>query len=113
MFYLIILPNMITQIITKETVHQIKFIGEDVLNTDLEKVQRALQLDKALKLGNSYKLHVSIYFRGTNGEFLKTSATVWAVTEKYLVLKGNTLIPIHSIYDIDFISDQESFSLVA
>ncbi len=113
MFYLVILTNMITQIITKEAVHQIKFSSEDVLNTELEKMHRTLQLDKAMKLGNSYKLHVSIYFRGTNGEFLKTIATVWAVTEKYLVLKGNTLIPIHSIYDIDFISNQESLSLVA
>ena len=113
MFYLINLTDMITQMIAKETVPQIKFTREDVLSTELEKTQRKLQLEKALKLGNSYKLHVSIYFHGTNGESLKTIATVWAVTEQYLVLKGNVLIPIHSIRDIDFISDQESYMLVA
>lgn len=95
---------MVTQIITKETVHSIQFWNEDVLHTENEKQERSYKLDKAMKLGNVYKQQVCIHFKGIDGMVLKTIATIWALTETCLILKSHTMIPIKSILDIDLVA---------
>lgn len=95
---------MMTQIITKETVHNIQFWTDDVLQTESEKQQRFYKLERAMKLGNVYKQQVCIHFKGVNGEVLKTIATIWALTETYIVLKSHIMIPIKSILEIDYVA---------
>ena len=58
------------------------------------------KLKRAQSLGNLFKLHTLILFYGENGEYLETEATVWAVAEKYIMIKGGTVIPISSIVDV-------------
>lgn len=86
--------------IDKNTVHQLKFSKQDVLENETDKKTRDQQLDKAQALGNLDKHHVRIRFRDVNGENLETIVTVWAVTKDYVVLKGENLIPIISITEI-------------
>lgn len=58
------------------------------------------KLNRALTLGNLYKTSVRIQFTSQNDEFLETEATIWAVTEKYVMLKGGVMLPIDCIIDV-------------
>ncbi len=60
------------------------------------------KLHRALILGNFYKSHSLIQFYDEDGSFMETEATVWAVTDKYIMIKGGTVIPIKSIIDLKF-----------
>ena len=60
------------------------------------------KLQKALVLGNIYKTHVQLMMVNSSHQHIKTTATVWAVTEKYVTLKGGVVIPVGSIMDIVF-----------
>lgn len=86
--------------VDKNTVHQIKFSGEDVLTDATAIANRHKQLDRAQTLGNLDKHHVRIRFRNEEGEDLVTTVTIWAVTKNHVVLKGENLIPIISITEI-------------
>lgn len=72
-------------------------------NDKLEQGSRSLiryNLQRALTLGNLYKSHVLILFYNEQGSYMETEATVWAVSEKYIMIKGGTVIPIDSIIDV-------------
>ena len=86
--------------VDKNTVHAIKFSGEDVLKTKEERSIRDSQLARAQTLGNLDKHHVRIRFKNEAGEDLETTVTIWAVTKNHVVLKGENLIPIISITQI-------------
>ena len=58
------------------------------------------KLNRALALGNLYKVHTHILFYDENGNRIQTEATVWAVSEKYIMIKGGTVIPVSSIIDV-------------
>ena len=64
--------------------------------------ERQEKLQKALVLGNIYKTHVQLMMVNSSHQHIKTTATVWAVTEKYVTLKGGVVIPVGSIMDIVF-----------
>ncbi|MCG9910633.1 MAG: hypothetical protein MH137_04960 [Flavobacteriales bacterium] len=86
--------------IEKEEVHQVKFPTEDVLLTSGEKEIRFAKLEKAMLLGNGYKAKVKIVFQTTEG-LRKVETTVWEASENQLMLKGDVLIPIHAIVDVE------------
>ena len=81
-------------------IEQVIFSNDDVLISENDKIARKWKLERALKLGNLFKHHVEVIFINQHGERLKTTATIWAVTEAYVVLKGGKVIPINSICDI-------------
>ena len=54
-----------------------------------------------MKLGNSKKFKVHIIFEDKEG-LKKVETTIWGVTEKNIILKRGTLIPIHRIHEIKF-----------
>ena len=58
------------------------------------------KLNRALALGNLYKIHALILFCDQYGNYIETEATVWAVSEKYIMIKGGTVIPISAIIDV-------------
>jgi hypothetical protein len=72
----------------------------EILQNPADRNIRQYELNRALTLGNLYKHSVKIYFVSANGEQLETEATVWAVTEKYVQLKGGNYIPIRSITQV-------------
>ncbi len=79
----------------------ITFIKKDVLNSPIEQEERQRMLQTALKLGNNHKHKVRIYFMDINENTHQVVASVWAVTEKYVVLSGEAMIPINSIVTIE------------
>lgn len=87
--------------IAKEDVGELRFPKEEVFD-DLEK-QKELKakIEKALKLGNALKGKVKILFEDSEGvKFVET--TIWGVTDKNILLKKTTILPIRRIIDIQF-----------
>jgi len=58
------------------------------------------KLQRAVLLGNLYKCHSIIQFHDEQGRYMETEATVWAVTENYIMIKGGIVIPVHAIIDV-------------
>jgi len=90
------------QLIEKEQVGNLKFPDTDVLTTADEKQQLQKTLDKALALGNLDKVKVQIIFEDKEG-LKRVDTTVWGITEKNILLKGDRRIPIKRIHSIEFV----------
>ncbi|MFT5570406.1 MAG: hypothetical protein ACI9RP_002463, partial [Cyclobacteriaceae bacterium] len=83
------------RIITKIDKYQIElisFIKTEVLNTHDEITHRWRELNRGMTLGNLYKQAIQIRFETEEGDMMETETTIWAVTEKNVVLKNGILI---------------------
>ena len=89
-------------LIEKEEVNNLNFPQNDVLEDDLAlKITRRDDIMRAMRLGNNQHYKVKIVFEDTESK--KTvNTTIWAVTEKRVVLKGGAFIPVHRIYTIEY-----------
>lgn len=87
------------ELVEKELIPSMKFPVEEVLLTEEERKQRARKIHRATSLGNLEKHKVHIVFEDNNG-LKKTSTTIWAQTEKKIVLKGGNSIPVHRIWEV-------------
>lgn len=58
-----------------------------------------MQIEKATKLGNSYRRKVSILFRADSG-LKRVDTTIWANGSKFICLKGGVWIPKERIVEI-------------
>ena len=77
------------------------FFGKDeVLLTQDAQNERLHLLKRGLALGNLHKEKTSIIFEDYNGEIMEIEASIWAVTEKNIVLKGDRHIPIKRIREV-------------
>ena len=86
-------------IIEKEAIASLKFPTTDVLEDDIEIKARISDINRALSLGNLEHSKIKIYFK--DNESKKTvNTTVWAVTDKNVILKQGVMIPIHRIYKL-------------
>ncbi|MFM7023526.1 MAG: hypothetical protein ACKOXB_11180 [Flavobacteriales bacterium] len=88
------------QLIDKEQVKLLRFNSADVLATKQEQLQRYIDLQRAAAMGATNKSNVKIYFKSYQGNRYKVEATIWAVTEQNITLKGEVMIPIISIYKV-------------
>lgn len=85
--------------IDKEQIAQLHFSTTEVLNDQslIQKRNRALQ--HAVILGNTEKQKCKIVFHADEGDgYVET--TVWAVTDKYICLKGGLTLLIASVIEI-------------
>ena len=87
------------QKIKKEAVSTLRFPNEEVLTSKEAKVNRKICLKRASVLGNIDQTKMKIIFKDSVG-IKKVNTTVWAQTEKYVVLKGSNLIPLNRILDV-------------
>lgn len=87
--------------IDKADLNNIAFFDKEVLESPKEKVDRSIKLMRSLSLGNLYKQHVKLVFKDSMGNLFKTTVTIWAVTESYVLLKGGVHVPIKSIVDVE------------
>jgi hypothetical protein len=86
--------------IEKEKVADLKFPASEVLTSSPEIKERQANLERALSLGNLEHSKISIYFEDdTSTKVVET--TVWAVTDKRVILKQGIVIPIHRIHSIN------------
>jgi uncharacterized Tic20 family protein len=82
-------------------IESLTFSEEDILNDNEQKVKRENDLNRAMKLGNSYKEKVKIYFKDEySNKHVYTS--VWFVSSTHVTLKHGVVIPIKAIYDVKF-----------
>ncbi len=88
------------QLIDKEQVKLLRFSNEDVLPTKQEQLQRLIDLQRGAALGATQKSNVKLYFKSYQGNPYKVEATIWAVTEQNISLKGEVMIPILSVYKV-------------
>lgn len=86
-------------IIEKEEIASLKFPATDVLDDDNEKKTRISEINRALSLGNLEHSKIKIFFEDYESKKI-VNTTVWAVTDKNIILKQGVMIPIHRIYKL-------------
>lgn len=59
------------------------------------------QLNSAMILGNNFKGKCRIYFNTLDG-MKAVETTVWSVAEKFVLLKGDIIIPVNCIAKVEF-----------
>lgn len=87
-------------LINKEDIANLHFPKEDVLLTPEDKKERLKKIERAMYLGNN-KIKVQIIFQDVEGKKV-VDTSIWGITEQNIILKGTTIIPIRSIYEIKF-----------
>ena len=87
------------KIIDKEDIALLKFPATDVLEDDNEIKTRIGEINRALALGNLEHSKIQIFFEDSESKY-KVDTTVWAVTDKNVVLKQGVRIPISRIYKL-------------
>ncbi|NVK29219.1 MAG: hypothetical protein HWE14_14295 [Flavobacteriia bacterium] len=87
------------ELVEKEAIPSMKFPIDEVLSNEEERKQRARKIHRATSLGNLEKHKVSIVFEDVDG-LKKANTTIWAQTEKKIVLKGGNSIPVHRIWEV-------------
>ena len=87
------------EVIEKEDVASLHFPAVDVLSDNEDKKIRAASMQRAILLGNNQKRKVKIIFEDDTS-VKKVETTIWAVTEKSILLKGGVFIPIRRIHSI-------------
>ncbi len=86
-------------IVEKELIAEFHFPREEVLlNVDEIKV-RSLAMQRAIRLGNNQKRKVKIIFEDDQA-IKKVETTIWAVTEKNILLKRGVAVPINRIHQV-------------
>jgi hypothetical protein len=86
-------------IIEKEDIASLKFPTTDVLDDDNEIKTRMSEINRALSLGNLEHSKIKIFFEDSESKKI-VNTTVWAVTDKNVILKQGVRIPIHRIYKL-------------
>ena len=87
-------------VVAKESIGTLSFPRLEVLQTEDAIKVRAHALDRAIRLGNNQKRKVKIVFEDSSGTKM-TETTIWAVTERNILLKGGIFIPINRIHSIN------------
>ena len=87
------------EIIEKEKIDTLKFPQDEVLNDKELIKQREADLNRALALGNLEHSKIKIYFEDDKSRRL-VETTVWGVTDKRVILKQGTVIPINRVHKI-------------
>jgi uncharacterized protein (UPF0248 family) len=86
-------------IIEKEDIASLSFPTTDVLDDDNEIKTRIGEINRALSLGNLEHSKIKIFFEDNESKKI-VNTTVWAVTDKNVILKQGVMIPIHRIYKL-------------
>ncbi len=84
------------QKIEKEQLKECAFKSPVNHFTDHEIRERNRRLYLAMLMGNNFHSKVKIVFNTIEG-YKEVFSTVWATTEKFILLKGGNYIPIESI----------------
>lgn len=85
--------------IEKEKISTLRFPHDEVLKDPVKIKERAADLEKALSLGNLEHSKIKIYFEDDQScKIVET--TVWAVTDKQVILKQGVSIPISRIHSV-------------
>jgi hypothetical protein len=87
-------------LIEKEEIARLKFPKSDVLRTEKDRKSLQDELDRAMALGNLEHQKVKIYFEDEKKKRI-VHTTIWALTDKAIVLKQNITLPLNRIYKLE------------
>lgn len=87
------------QLVQKEQIKFLKFPKEDVLDRKIDQANRFSELKQAQALGNLEREKVKIFFVD-DSSLKKVETTVWGITDKAVILKQCTIIPMERIISI-------------
>lgn len=85
--------------IEKEEIRFLKFPKNDVLEKKRDQIDRFIELQRALALGNLERTKVKIVFADNMGT-KKVETTIWGITDKSVILKRATILPLQRIISI-------------
>ena len=88
-------------LVAKEEISLFTFPMSDVIIDDKRRAERLKRIITGMKLGNNHKRKVKILFEDIDG-LKRVETTIWGTTEKNIILKRGTLIPINRIHEIKF-----------
>ncbi|MFD2564006.1 hypothetical protein [Aquimarina rubra] len=88
------------QSIEKEQIKHLHFPHKEVLSDKKAKRDRYLKLVRGLSLGNLEHLKVKIIFADDEGS-KKVETTIWGITDKSVILKQSTIIPVERIISVN------------
>lgn len=91
---------MAPQPIEKEKIAHLRFTSDSIVSTDPMKLRS--KLEQATRMGNLDRVKVRIIFQDDEGQKY-TETTIWATSQRHIVLKGGITIPIHRIIDVRLI----------
>ena len=86
-------------IVEKELISEFHFPREEVLLNADEIKSRSLAMQRAIRLGNNQKRKVKIIFEDDQA-IKKVETTIWAVTEKNILLKRGVAVPINRFHQV-------------
>ncbi|AEV34464.1 hypothetical protein [Owenweeksia hongkongensis] len=88
-----------TPLVEKEIIGELKFPQAEVLLDKLAISERTAALHHATSLGNLDHHKVNIYFEDADG-VKRVNTTIWAITDKRILLKNGKSIPINRIHGV-------------
>lgn len=88
--------------VQKEHLQDMHFLKSEVLVEKNLRQKRHFDLHRAMILSNNEHIKATILFKTEEHFFYKVEATIWAVTEDYILLKGGMFIPIRSIVELEY-----------
>lgn len=87
--------------ISKEGILDLTFPSKEVLPSEEAQSERRLALFKATGMGNLEHRKVHITFEDAEG-LKQVHTTIWAVSDRKVMLKNGRAIPVHRIHAIQF-----------
>lgn len=91
--------NFNVQMIEKEQIKHLKFPKNEILKEKKAIADRKVELRRALALGNLERQKVKIIFADEKG-YKRVETTVWGITDRSVILKQATLIPLQRIVSV-------------
>ena len=89
-------------IVSKESISNLTFPTTEVLKLKEAIDSRMLDLERATALGNVEHNKIKITFEDSEG-LKQVETTIWATTDKRIILKGGVVIPIIRIHEVKII----------
>ncbi|WP_075342003.1 hypothetical protein [Tenacibaculum agarivorans] len=87
------------QNVEKEQIASFTFPKGEILDQKHDQLNRSIELKRALSLGNLERQKVKIVFVDNVG-YKRVETTVWGITDKSVILKKSTLIPLQRIVSV-------------
>ena len=88
------------QKIEKEQLKECQFRKPVYHFTDYELRERNRRLYLAMLMGNNFHSKVRVIFNTVEG-YKEVFTTIWATTEKFILLKGGNFIPLEAIAHVE------------
>lgn len=93
--------------VDKDQLKECAFEKPVVAHSDYELAERNRRLYLAMLMGNNFESKVKIVFNTAEG-YCEIQTVIWATTEKYVLLKGGSCIPLEAISKVEMDASQQN-----